>query len=861
MHVPNLLESLENNRDNFNEDFVVSEEEKSVREWSSNAIVKTTMGCKPSKSTEAAVISGAPRQIDAKKKASEQAAVTVNPLKKAGGATPQANGGVAAVASATITAATATDGTKVVHSRKDWAVRPGYSSGASSFGSETDTEGNETENNLRKSSRSRHSDILALQSLRQEIVEEGDLAQAVVRIETPFGKPIEEIYEGVHDGPVLGSGVSGIVRLVTHRATGLKYAVKVLDMGLIDTTEGLMALRNEIFILSQLDHPNVVRIEEVYESTTDVYIVQELCLGGDLFDRLDEQTDYHYTEAQCARLIKQMLSSIRYLHSKGIIHRDLKLENFLFSNTTPDSDLKMIDFGLSKHFELGESHTEKVGTPYTVAPEIIRGEYDEKCDLWALGVITFLLLSGETPFGGLDGESLIAVKQSILKAHLRFVPEDIWDSISDAAKDFVKALLNPDPKKRPSAKDAQKMPWIQIWAKKDVKEGTRLNKKTVGALIAFKECSDMQKLLSEVLSFTLLPEQIVELKTEFEKIDTEGVGEISLSDLKKILMENAEEGSLGALTEQEIEDIFDAIRIRKTEPTIRWHEFLAAGLSQARVDDRNLRLAFERLDNERKGFITFDDMQDLLGSSTEYDALERIWTDCLLDCKAHLDRITFDDFKRLMKGQPKDRCSLSGSAAFSSGKNFMTSETSIRETSILQIVPEGKHPDEEPIPDDNFASDVKNVRYGKMRSRSFEQKGTPWEYSTSSLGEYEQRPTFMEKDASRAVMLVGRDDDDEVHRDSSMSPLVVNRAIYRMHREMRLAVLEASKQFDKKRTDWENTDQASLIMRRGAKPPVELEDAHQRAILQAAAQRCGRSKRARNKTVSDVTGMLAKSSA
>lgn len=159
---------------------------------------------------------------------------------------------MAAVATASITAATATDGTKVVHSRKDWAVRPGYSSGASSFGSETDTEGNETESNLRKSSRSRHSDILALQSLRQEIVEEGDLAQAVVRIETPFGKPIEEIYEGVHDGPVLGSGVSGIVRLVTHRATGLKYAVKVLDMGLIDTTEGLMALRNEIFILSQV---------------------------------------------------------------------------------------------------------------------------------------------------------------------------------------------------------------------------------------------------------------------------------------------------------------------------------------------------------------------------------------------------------------------------------------------------------------------------------------------------------------------------------------------------------------------------------------------------------------------------------
>jgi calcium-dependent protein kinase len=99
----------------------------------------------------------------------------------------------------------------------------------------------------------------------------------------------------------------------------------------------------------------------------------------------------------------------------------------------------------------------------------------------------------------------------------------------------------------------------------------------------------------------LLPEQIVELRDEFEKIDTDGDGEISLEQLKNVLMENAEAGALGALTELEIEEIFDAIRIRKTEPTIRWHEFLAAGLSQARVDDRNLRLAFDRLDGDRKG--------------------------------------------------------------------------------------------------------------------------------------------------------------------------------------------------------------------------------------------------------------------
>lgn len=139
--------------------------------------------------------------------------------------------------------------------------------------------------------------------------------------------------------------------------------------------------------------------KEVYESTNTIYLLQELCLGGDLFDRLDEQPDIHYTEVQCAKLVKQMVSSVRYLHSKRISHRDLKLENFLFSTSSPDSELKMIDFGLSKHFDLGEMHHEQVGTPYTSAPEILKGSYDEKSDIWSLGVITYLLLRYVNFFG------------------------------------------------------------------------------------------------------------------------------------------------------------------------------------------------------------------------------------------------------------------------------------------------------------------------------------------------------------------------------------------------------------------------------------------------------------------------------
>jgi calcium-dependent protein kinase len=447
---------------------------------------------------------------------------------------------------------------------------------------------------------------IGLDEMIEDRKEGGTLGQNVVHIEVPFGKPIEEVYDGVHTGPVLGSGISGLVRLVTHKATGLKYAVKVLDLGLVETPTGLQQLREEIFIMCQLDHPNIVRLEEVYESHSEIYLVQELCLGGELFDRLDEQPDYHYTEAECARLVKQMLSAVRYLHSKGIIHRDLKLENFLFSSVNADSELKMIDFGLSKHFMYGEVQHEAVGTPYTVAPEVIRGSYDERCDVWAIGVIAFLLLSGEPPFGGCGGpESLMQVRSNILMGHYEFEPADIWEQVSEQARHFILTMLVTDPQKRPTAAHAQQHKWLQEWAQRAMESGADggnlLSPNVVKALVNFKEFSDMRKLLCEVLSFTLLPDQIKELRREFEKMDTDGSGEISLAALKQVLMTNAGAGSLGALTEDEVTDIFDAMRVRKTETRIHWHEFIAAGLSQCSVDDRNLRLAFDRLDSDHKG--------------------------------------------------------------------------------------------------------------------------------------------------------------------------------------------------------------------------------------------------------------------
>jgi calcium-dependent protein kinase len=279
----------------------------------------------------------------------------------------------------------------------------------------------------------------------------------------------------------------------------------------------------------------------------------------------------------------------------------------LFSSTSKDSELKMIDFGLSKHFNFGEILNDPVGTPYTVAPEVIRGSYDERCDVWAIGVITFLLLSGDPPFGGCGGpEPMMMVRSNILKGSFKFEPEDIWSNVSTLAKQFIKDLLKIDPKDRPTAQEAQQHPWVLEWANRNRNgNDNQLNPNVVKALVNFKEFSDMRKLLCEVLSFTLLPYQIKELRREFEKMDTEGSGEISLEALKEVLVSNAGAGSLGALTEEEVEDIFNAMRVGKKETKIHWHEFIAAGLSQCKVDDRNLRLAFDRLDSDHKGVSLF----------------------------------------------------------------------------------------------------------------------------------------------------------------------------------------------------------------------------------------------------------------
>mmetsp|Transcript_23112 Transcript_23112/g.49213 ORF Transcript_23112/g.49213 Transcript_23112/m.49213 type:complete len:689 (+) Transcript_23112:185-2251(+) len=537
---------------------------------------------------------------------------------------------------------------------------------------------------------------------KDELGKSGNLTKAVVHIETSLDKTVEDVYEGVHNGKILGTGAAGVVRKCTHRQTGIEFAIKCLNIGVIESDEIIDALREEIFIMCQADHPDIIRLEEVYESDSQIYLILHMLTGGDMFDRLEEQPDYRYTEVQCAHIVNQMISSVCYLHANKVIHRDLKLENFLFDD--PESDnIQLIDFGLSKHFdEEGDKQSLAVGTPYTIAPEIIKGEYDEKVDVWALGVITYLLLCGDPPFGGMDEEALITVRQKILDCDLVFEPKYIWDGISQEAKNFVKRMLTEDPKKRPSAAEAQQDEWLVKSASMEVDHGKPLNPDLVKNLMGFKDYTNLQKTLLEVVSFTLLPEQIKDMKDAFQKVDRDGSGEISLEELKEVLINysaSESESDSFTLTEEEVEMIFESLLIDTRQSTIKWHNFITAGLSRCDYDDRNLRLAFNRLDQDDKGFITINDLNEMLRSNDGAmdEAILNMWKDGLegIQCK-NKDQISFEDFQCFFKGHaPKQEDFVESTAAIAaaapniSGRRMSIQKTGVRRRSKRVSVSSG----------------------------------------------------------------------------------------------------------------------------------------------------------------------------
>ena len=236
-----------------------------------------------------------------------------------------------------------------------------------------------------------------------------------------------------------------------------EYAMKSIHLNRVTDETFVEELKNEIDILKSLDHPHIVRPLETYHYKDQIFIVMEHCSGGDLYSRDP------YTEEEAARIISSVLSAVSYLHANNIAHRDLKYENILFVNNSPRSDIKLIDFGLSKVYGMSgvgngspETLTEGVGTIYTMAPEVLKGSYTKQADVWSVGVIAYMLLSSQMPFYGRKRQHIV---EQILAGKYDFRGRR-WRKVGAPAKDFVKDLLVVDPDERLDAEGASSCVWL-----------------------------------------------------------------------------------------------------------------------------------------------------------------------------------------------------------------------------------------------------------------------------------------------------------------------------------------------------------------------------------------------------------------
>ncbi|CAH7687662.1 CAMK/CAMK1 protein kinase [Phakopsora pachyrhizi] len=259
-------------------------------------------------------------------------------------------------------------------------------------------------------------------------------------------------------GRTLGQGTYAVVKEAVHIKTGKYYACKVINKRLMEGREHMV--RNEINVLKKISasHTSIVTLHDYFETLNNLYLVTDLCQGGELFDRICAKGQYYERDAR--QLVKVILQGVDYLHSHGIVHRDLKPENLLFRGPEEDSDLLIADFGLSRVIDDTKFNalTTTCGTPGYMAPEIFKkAGHGKPVDIWAIGVITYFLLCGYTPF---DRDNSIAEIQAICSADYKFEPLEYWKNVSELARDFIRKCLTVSTTERLTSQKALQHPWF-----------------------------------------------------------------------------------------------------------------------------------------------------------------------------------------------------------------------------------------------------------------------------------------------------------------------------------------------------------------------------------------------------------------
>ena len=436
----------------------------------------------------------------------------------------------------------------------------------------------------------------------------------------------------------LGNGAYGSVRRIIHRLTGEVRAVKTIHKTNLQANNEYAAFYNEVSALRALDHPNILKLYEYYQDDKNYYLITEFCSGGELFDRITNNGSF--SEATAANYMKQILSVISYCHDRHIIHRDLKPENLLLDSTEEDANLKVIDFGTSQFFTPGVPLTDNVGTSYYIAPEILKRNYDEKCDVWSAGINMYILLCGYPPFSGSDDDQILK-KISVGRF---FFPSPEWDDISSEAKDLITKMLNPDPSVRISAKDALHHRWLYNASQSIINASTAQG--ILKNLQSFRSEQKLQKATYSFISSQLATkterEQMLDL---FKTLDTDNSGTIS----KKELIQGFEMLYFDEINdiESEVNKIMNQVDIDHSGE-IDYNEFIAASMSRNKIlSKERLESAFKAFDIDSSGTISADELKAILGKYHAYD--DEIWIDIIREVDINGDGvIDLREFSEMM---------------------------------------------------------------------------------------------------------------------------------------------------------------------------------------------------------------------
>ena len=401
------------------------------------------------------------------------------------------------------------------------------------------------------------------------------------------GKKLLDFYDVVKQ---LGKGGYGKVYEVKNKKTGEIRACKHLSKL---NVKDLEKFRREIEIMKKMDHPNIIKIYEVFESERSLYIIMEECKGGEIFDRIIEhiQNKQMYSEKDAANIFQQVMSCIQYCHNQNICHRDLKPENLLYLNPGKETDnpIKVIDFGLSQACDRLKT---KVGTAYYVSPEILNGKYTHLCDIWSAGVILYILLSGDPPFNGPNDN---AIYNKVAQMKFTF-PENKWKNISSEAKDLINHMLVPE-EKRYTASQVLEHKWFKN-AKDVPLSDIQFNEKNL--FMNFVKGSFIKKMGLMFIASRLDENEINNLKNVFSAFDTGKDGQISYEELRKGLMDMKS----NKMTEEDIKKLFEALDVDQNGK-IDYTEFIAATMDEANYyKNERLLEAFESFDKDGSGQIS-----------------------------------------------------------------------------------------------------------------------------------------------------------------------------------------------------------------------------------------------------------------